>query len=58
MPVLFKSEYLSMRLCLAEVEWIKAVEGFRHCGAEKKLEQLKKVDLLAWEIEKLKEGRI
>ncbi len=56
--MLSKSKYLTMRLCLTEVEWMQAVEYFRHCKAEDRLEQLKKIDLLAWEVEKLKEGKI
>ena len=53
-----KSEYLTMRLCLAEVAWSEAVDGIRNLSTRDKLKQLKKIELLAWEVEKLKEGKI
>lgn len=52
-----KSKYLAMRLCLAESACMEAQEGFRHLKEDEKIQQLKKIELLAWEIEKLKEGR-
>ena len=53
-----QSEYLTMRLCLAEVAWQEAIEGICNLKTRDKLKQLKKIELLAWEVEKLKEGRI
>lgn len=53
-----KSEYLQMRLGLAEVEWSNALHDFRINKVDDGLDQLKKIDLLAWEIERLNEGKI
>jgi len=55
---LMVSEYLTMRLCLAETAWIEALAKFRTHKSKNKLDQLKQIDLLAWEIERLKEGKI
>ena len=52
------SEYLTMRLCLAETAWIEAGAKFLADKSKDKLDQLKQMDLLVWEIERLKEGKI
>lgn len=55
----FRSEYLSMRLYLAELAWMDAVEGIRsYHKVEDRLKQLKKIELLVLEIQGLKERRI
>ena len=54
----FRSEYLTMRLCLAEVAWTDAIEGFRQLKGDEKIQRMKKIELLAWEISRLKEGKI
>ena len=53
-----KSEYLTMRICFAEVAWTEAVSGFRQLKGDEKLQRLKRIELLAWEIKRLKEGRM
>jgi len=53
-----KSEYLTMRISLAETAWLEALSRLRLNKQVDRLQQLKEIDLLAWEIEKLKEGRI
>lgn len=52
-----KSKYLQMRLGLAEVEWYNALHDLHVNRKGDRLIQLKKIDLLAWEIERLKEGK-
>jgi len=52
------SEYLTMRLYLAETAWIEALAKFRTDKSKDKLDKLKQIDLLVWEIEKLNEGKI
>lgn len=52
-----KSEYLQMRLGLAEVAWSDALHDFHINRKGDRLKQLKEIDLLAWEIEKLKQGK-
>ncbi|KKK97711.1 hypothetical protein LCGC14_2650040, partial [marine sediment metagenome] len=39
-----KSEYLTMRICLAEVAWSEAVSGFRQLKGDEKLQRLKRIE--------------
>lgn len=58
LPARHKSEYLTMRISLAEVAWSIAIHRFRVDKNGDGLQQLKEIELLAWEIERLKERRI
>ncbi|KKN15103.1 hypothetical protein LCGC14_0989520 [marine sediment metagenome] len=58
MPARHKSEYLTMRLGLAEVAWMDAIHKLRVDRQVDTLAQLKAIELLAWEIERLQDRRI
>ncbi len=55
---LYASEYLTMRLSLAEVAWTEAIHRFHVERQGDGLEQLKEIDLLAEEIARLKDRRL
>jgi len=52
------SEYLTMRLYLAEIAWIEALSKLHADKSKDKRDQLKQIDLLVREIQKLNEGKI
>ena len=51
------SEYMAMRIFLAESAWVEALDGFSRLKMDEKIKRLRKVEMLAEEISNLKEGR-